>query len=468
MICSLIDDPEDLTNFRCASKAFAEYGLPAALREITIYTHGYHLDQLCELANHPIKSKLVKSIVFMPYTVTNQRPRLHRDISRRIRSEYESHPSNPLRKFYPTAPRRRTILELVDEHDISQALHEALPKFSGLRSVSVQQLTGLLHTLKHYPRPSETVIRNKPFHWDLEKSRYLSTHRDWKDDHVLTTCVNSRDYIKKRAMFIGVRFDLPTILRCVGQLRSLTFGPITTQMLADVAEFCKGDPSLLSGLREIRLEFCLGVMGRYDHDSKREEVLKGDLRRFLTTMPNLRAISVIFSAHLPLVRLEEAVRKPIAAFGEIFKPGHKWPFLREVSMAGIALDRSWIDFLSVHSRMLKGIELFSFCLGPEYEVAVAGNDGVEDGGEAVDHELVPKFLADMQKCMSGIERVLVYGWASHPSAAFADPFTPSVEWYLGTPWEANQLREDLSSYMVHGGDRCPLTMDNHWWADNTH
>lgn len=41
---------------------------------------------------------------------------------------------------------------------------------------------------------------------------------------------------------------------------------------------------------------------------------------------------------------------PIAAFGDIFEPAHRWPSLKEISITGIVVDESWKEFINLHRR----------------------------------------------------------------------------------------------------------------------
>ena len=467
-MCSFLDDPEDLTNFRCACKLFADFGLPASLREITIYPHRYHLDKLEDLSNDLTRSKYVKSIVLVPYNVINTGERVSQPTFERIRREFRDHPSNPLRKFSPTAPDRQGISSPVDGQSVSDILAEVLPKLTGLRRLTFRPLSGLLHTLKYYPRASETVSSNKPFHWDIGTSMYLSPDRDWNDGG-LGTCANSRDYLVDRVKYRGGSFQLPALEACAKQLSCLTIGPISPQSIAKIAAFCKD--GLLSGLKEIRIEVSLGVKGQYNHAAQRTEVLKGDMRDFFTAMPNLQIISLHFTV-LPLSVMAgcaaDADETPIVDFGEIFKSGYHWPALREISMTGIALDKSWMDFANLHGKTLRAIELFSFFLSEEYpnmdpkprddtpETDTSDTDVTENDNPAIDHELVPNFFKEMRMSIPEVESVIIYGRIHHPSAATVNTGMPPEKWNLGTPWQENRLREDLSSYLAHRGDEHPL------------
>ena len=96
--------------------------------------------------------------------------------------------------------------------------------------------------------------------------------------------------------------------------------------------------------------------------------------------------------------------------------------------------------------------MFGFFLSAEYQSTNSNLDNHSDDGQDIDQDLFPKFFADMQQCMIGVETMVVYGRIRHPLASTVDGTVAPRHWDLSTPWEDNQLREDPSTYLMHGGE----------------
>jgi len=96
--------------------------------------------------------------------------------------------------------------------------------------------------------------------------------------------------------------------------------------------------------------------------------------------------------------------------------------------------------------------MFSFFLSSDYRSPNLNLDNHGDEGQDIDHDLIPNFFADMQECMAGIENMVVYGRIRRPLASTVDATVALEQWDLGTPWEDNRLREELSWYLIHGGE----------------
>ncbi|KAM7201798.1 hypothetical protein V8F20_004759 [Naviculisporaceae sp. PSN 640] len=131
------------------------------------------------------------------------------------------------------------------------------------------------------------------------------------------------------------------------------------------------------------------------------------------------------------------------ALGHVLKPGHVWPFLKSLSLTGLASRaRDFLKVFELHKKTLRRLELMNIFL---------------IGDPPRDDNWTP-FLKALRE-MLGVHgcTVVIYGdmvdWIQEPGAD-VDSLDP-VWWDMGVPWGKHVGRENLTEWFANGGE-CPV------------
>ncbi|KAK3688807.1 hypothetical protein B0T22DRAFT_162237 [Podospora appendiculata] len=423
IVCSYLDASSDIVSFRRACQAFADMGQPFALPSVVLYIHQGDFDNMRAVANHPVRSKYVHALEFVPHTFPEPSLTLERFIhiySHLQHIPYEVLISGPLPSSdtelqqnctrYKEAVRQQAEI-LNNHHDIA-FLAEVIPKLIGLRRILVSNCSWRREGREGANTPfTETVPKGfQP--WDnLRPSGYRGAKAVLS---ALETC-NS----KLEALEIGtVSWRIIDALPSPDRLSSLTSLTLALDTVDDRSRI----PNAETLYTSTEVPKC------------RKLFELGGFRDFLAGLPNLEALGVEFtySNELPMLQYP-------AGLDDIIKPGHHWPKLRALNLGNIDMETEGLmGFLELHKDMLLRLELHDIRITTSWL----------------------KLLPDIHTLLS-LKQASVWGDLYGVQAVTEDGEEMGEHWDLGDPsWsDDDPFSHKLGLYLVEGGT-CPLKHAN--------
>ncbi|KAI0201779.1 hypothetical protein F4808DRAFT_423761 [Astrocystis sublimbata] len=423
VVCSLLDDVDDILNFRLVSKLFADIGATYMLPEVTLYMHQDEFDRLRAISLHPIFAKHVSSLTYFAATLDSPKVSWRefvRDHKGRMKwsgrlRKLNLSPAQLMGEYKKYCDAVEIQDELMLEQKDVDVLKEVLPRFPKLET-----LTMSAGNYYYEGRPEKE--RKKPFDDVLRSGFPSGIHPEGKRPLESLLVANAHSpcaLTELRAGSLHWRF----FKRSERELAHM-FRPLAN--LTTIELTISVDPADERINEGNSLRKCQRLLA------------KGAIRQILKSMPQLECL------FFEVLNLECDQLERGACLKDVIEPGFHWPNLTELVLGGIVGDRE--DFMRVLIRHKDKLQ--KLCLRDV----------------TLENTSWRKFLPDIRNNLNLEDACIcgnIFGQAEDADDThilFDDPLqAPGFEeWELSVPEVgAHNMRQSINMYCRQGGHKYP-------------
>ncbi|KAJ8126649.1 hypothetical protein O1611_g6989 [Lasiodiplodia mahajangana] len=341
VVCSLLEI-DDVLSFRLVNKLFADIGAAYMLPEVTFYMHQEELDRLEAISLHPIFSKQVTSLNYYAEILVSPKVtwcEFLRNHKRNIRwnGTLREKPHQLVAEYKRYSDAVDGQDELMKKKKDIKLLKEILPRFPKLDTLRMSS--------GHWLYDEACRVRRKnPLSEFFKRSYMGDVYPEGKHQLDALLMANA---------------DSPCALT------NLRAGPLHWSFFkrSERELFAMFKP--LVNLTSIGLSVSVTLS---DHDGAHDDSLfrkcrralaKGNMRKILKSLPQLQCMFV------EIEDLEPEEDGKGAFLGDIIEPGFRWANLKQLTLGGIATNRTELtNVLTLHKDTLRILCLRNIALGP--------------------------------------------------------------------------------------------------------